>query len=490
MMPGMLTWCRTVMLLWVVAAAGCAVAPGSGRPGGMRLSLEEEKQLGRAEAQKVEQEFGLLDDTALANYLDAVGRRLALQAPHTDLTYTFHLVDSPEPNAFALPGGYLYVTRGLLALLNSEDELASVIAHVIGHVAARHPARQLTRATALGLLTGLSAGPTGLVGSTLANVVSDAGAIASRLILAPYSTEQEREADRLGQQMAANAGWDPDAMGRMLHTLEREEALRGGNPRRFNFLASHPTIPKRVADATAYAKDLVRAKQPPIKPSASAFLESLAGILTDGHAANGVFKDATFLHPQFDLAVRFPEQWSTHNSREHAGAAAPDGSAILILEVVGEGNDPLTGALALEQALHWPIAEEAVPLRIGALRAAQAHVQADSPDGPLSISLTWVAHRGRIFQLTGETSLSRRKMMQATFDAVARGFRPLTAAQRRDVSENRLRLITAHDGESLVSMVVRAKSAWHLDMVAVANARPRITWLKQGELIKLAIPGN
>lgn len=484
---------RTVGLIVVglsVAAglAACAVNPGSGRPGALRLSPEQEKQLGRQEAQKVQQEFGLLDDEALAHYLDAIGRRLAVHSPYAGIAYTFHLVDSPEPNAFALPGGYVYVTRGLLTLLNSEDELACVVAHEIGHVALRHPGRQLTQATPLGLLTGLSAGATGLVSPVLTEVVSDVGAVASRLVLAPYSSDEEREADRLGQQMAANAGWDPAAMSRMLHTLECEEAVRGGNPKRFSFLAAHPTTPERVADSTEYAKGLPRAKQAPIKPSAAAFLESLAGIPTDGRAADGVFKDTTFLHPQYDFAVRFPEKWSTHNTREHAAAAAPDGSAIVLLEVAAEGDDPLRGALALEQLLHWPIVEEVVPFRVGSLRAAQAHLQADSPDGPLSIELTWIAHRARVFQLTGETSLARRTSMRATFDAVARSFRPLTAAQRRDVPENRLRLITAREGESLVSLVVRAKSAWMLDMVAVANARPSITWLTQGDLIKVAIP--
>jgi len=467
-------------------AAGCAAT--SGRAGAGRLTPEQAREVGRAGAQKVEREFGLLDNQALAHYLDAIGRRLAVHAPQTEVPFTFHLVDSPEPNAFVLPGNYVYVTRGLLTLLNSEDELACVLAHELGHVAAHHPQRQLTQATPLGLLSGLSAGATGLASPVLTDVVSNLGAVASRLVLAPYSNDEEREADHLGQKMAADAGWDPAAMGTMLHTLEREETVRGGNPKRFSFLAGHPTSPQRVPDDTEYAKRLSRAKQAPIKPSAAAFLESLVGIPTDGRAADGVFKGRTFFQPRYDFAVRFPAKWSTHNTGEKAAAAAPDGSAIVLLEVVAKGNDPLRGALALEQTLHWPIVEEVVPFRAGKLRAAQAHLQAESSDGPLAIELTWIAHGGHVFQLIGETPLSRRKSMRATFDGVARSFRPLTGAQRRDVPENRLRLITAREGESLVSLVVRAKSAWQLDMVAVANARPSITWLKQGDLIKVAVP--
>lgn len=474
-----------VSLVFMAMGTGCAV--NGGRSGAMRLSAEEQRQIGLEEARKVDQEFGLLDDRPLANYVEAVGRRLAVHSPRTDIPFTFHLVDSAEPNAFVLPGGYVYVTRGLLVLLNSEDELAAIVAHVIGHAAARHPVRRFAQATPLGLVTGLSAGPTGLVSPVLTEVVSDLGAVASPLVLEPYISDQEREADRLGEKMVADAGWDPAAMSRMLHTLEREESVRGGNPKRFSFLASHPTTPGRVEEAAEYAKGLPRATQTPIKPSASAFLESLVGLPTDGRAGDGTFKDTTFMHPRYGFSIRFPEKWSTHNSREHAVAAAADGSAILLLEVAAEGDDPLRGALALEQALHWPIVEEVVPFRAGSLRAAQTHLQAESPDGPLSIDLVWIAHGGRVFQLTGETPLSHRKSARATFDVVARSFRPLTAAQQRDVPENRLRLITAQQGESLVSLVVRAKSAWMLDMVAVANARPSITTLTRGDLIKVPI---
>jgi predicted Zn-dependent protease len=142
-------WIAAGLLVGTLGAAGCAINPVSGRPEVVLISVEQEKQIGREEAQKVERSIGLFDDATLQAYVAAVGQRLAEHSPRQDVAYRFQVVDSPEPNAFALPGGYVYITRGMLVLLNSEDELAGVIGHEIGHVAARHSVRQITRAAPL-----------------------------------------------------------------------------------------------------------------------------------------------------------------------------------------------------------------------------------------------------------------------------------------------------------------------------------------------------
>src|SRR5262247_2519068 len=131
--------------------------------------------------------MGLLDDPALVAYVQALGQRLAAQSPRRDVEYRFQVVDRVEPNAFALPGGYIYMTRGLLVLVNSEDELAGVIGHEIGHVAARHSVQQISRAAPLAVVTGITAAVTGVVSPGLGRAVGGAGAAASGLILAPYN---------------------------------------------------------------------------------------------------------------------------------------------------------------------------------------------------------------------------------------------------------------------------------------------------------------
>src|SRR6185369_12916072 len=195
--------------LLLVIGGGCAVNPVSGRPEVTLVSEAKEQELGDAEAKNVAATMGLVDDPRLTGYVRAIGDRLAKFSPRTDVAYTFYIVDMPEPNAFALPGGYVYVSRGLLALTNSEDELAGVLGHEIAHVAARHAVRRVTRAAPLAIVTGLGAALTGIVSPTLGDLVGGVGGFAGALVLAPYSRGQENEADRLGQEFSAAAGWDP-----------------------------------------------------------------------------------------------------------------------------------------------------------------------------------------------------------------------------------------------------------------------------------------
>jgi predicted Zn-dependent protease len=326
-----------------------------------------------------------------------------------------------------------------------------------------------------------------LVSPLLGSVVGGLGGLASDLVLAPYSREQEREADRLGQTMAARAGWDPSGTTAMLRTLEREEALQGGKPDRFSFLATHPTTPERVANTAAYAKELPRIVRDPIKPSVDAFLEVLSGLPTDARAANGVFVDGVFLHPGLAFSVRFPAEWRTQNTQRQVAAAPPKGGAFMVLRMVADGDDPLAGAHALEQATRAPIARDTRREKIGALRAARTRVRADSDDGPLLLDLTWIAYGGHVYEIAGLTPLARADALRPTFDAVAESFRPLTSDEAARIKENRLRLMTARAQESLSALVTRVQSVWKVEQVAVANALVSTASLRKDQLVKAAI---
>ncbi len=162
---------RVPLFLLAVAvwsAVGCAVNPVTGRRELVFMSPAREAALGAQAAAEVEAGIGLLDDPALTAYVSELGERLARHSPRRNVTYRFYVADMPEPNAFALPGGYIYVSRGLLALANSEDELANVIGHEIGHVAARHAAQRETQAIGAGVLTALGSRAAGAAGGDAA----------------------------------------------------------------------------------------------------------------------------------------------------------------------------------------------------------------------------------------------------------------------------------------------------------------------------------
>src|SRR5438105_10259832 len=202
-----------------------AMLGGIAAPGCLTVSPQEERKLGRDEAQEVEKTVGLVRDRRLVEYIASIGTRLERAAARADISWQWNVADDAELNAFALPGGWVYVTRGLLALSNREDEIAGVMAHEMAHVLERHAVKRVGAATPLAVLFGVPSGILGMVSPSLGAIVGGAGRVVSGLALAPYSREQELAADRIGIALAARAGWDPAAPGRLLGTLERAVAL-------------------------------------------------------------------------------------------------------------------------------------------------------------------------------------------------------------------------------------------------------------------------
>ena len=470
------------LVIWV--SSGCSVNPVSGLPEVTLLTVEQEKKIGAEEAKKVEQQMGLLEDTALVPYMENVGQRLAEQSPRRDVMYRFHIVDMVEPNAFALSGGYVYVTRGLLALVNTEDELAGVVGHEIGHVAARHSVQKISRQGPFAVVTGLVAGVTGLVSPLVGNIVGGVGEFAQSLVFSPYSRSQENEADKVGQEMAAKAGWEPEGLSDFLNTLGREESLMHDGPRRPSFFDSHPATPDRVANTSKHAKQLHRTVRQPISASREVFLQRLDGLVVGQRAANGVLQEQTFRHPDSNVFMEFPEKWQLENTPEQVAAASPDGEAVIVLRAVAQGTDPMDGARALEKESKSPVVDKTTSTRVGNLPAARTQLDVDSK---VTLDLTWVAHEGMIYQIAGLAPKKRFDSVHSLFRTTAQSFRPLTLQERNGILEKRIRLVKARGGETLRSLVNRSNSVWKVEQVAVANGLAASEGLKDGQLIKVVM---
>ena len=218
------TWFPVFLLI-----AGCVVNPVTRRPEFVVMSARQEREIGAREAANVEKAMGLVDDSDLVAYVRRIGDRLAVHSPWQDVVYTFHVVDMAEPNAFALPGGFVYVTRGLLALVNSEDELACIIGHEIGHIAARHAVQRISRAVTLApvaIVTGIAGAVTSIVSPMLGDALGSSGALAVEAALAPYSRRQENQADEVGHGWPANqwlvhAPYSASSSAKWRYTVER-----------------------------------------------------------------------------------------------------------------------------------------------------------------------------------------------------------------------------------------------------------------------------
>jgi predicted Zn-dependent protease len=473
----------SLLILLAAVAEACSINPVSNLPEVTLMTVEQEKKLGEEEAKKVDQQMGLLNDDALNTYVDAVGQRLAKESPRQDVAYQFHVVDMNEPNAFALPGGYVYVTRGLLALLNTEDELAGVVGHEIGHVAARHTVQRVSRQGPFALITNLVSGVTGFFVPIVGDIVGGVGNLAQSLVFSPYSRSQESQADEVGQDMAAKAGWNPTGLATFLDTLGREEALLSDGPRKPSFFDSHPATPDRVKHTTKHAKDLTQASREPISPSRDAFLAKLDGIVVGQRAANGIVQGSAYRHPDLNFFVQFPAGWNVDNTPVQLAAAPKDGGKAVVLRAVAQGNDPLDGVRALEKASKSSLMSKTQTTTINGLPAAKTQVG----DSKLTVDLTWIAYGGMVYQIAGIAETRGFDSVRPVFENVVQSFRPLAPAERSAIREKRLRLVKAHAGETVQALTARSGSAWKASQVAVANGLQDSDTLLEGQVMKIAV---
>jgi predicted Zn-dependent protease len=446
--------------------AGCSRNPVTGRPEMVLISTEEEVKIGREEAKKVETLMGFADLRSARSYVQRIGKNLAAYSPRTDVTYTFDVVDMPEPNAFALPGGPVYVSRGLLALANSEDELAGVIGHEIGHIAARHQVQRVSATAPFAILVGIPSAIVGSVSKTLGAVVAAPGALAGGLVLASHSRGQEKQADRIGMDLAAKAGYDPAALARFLATLQREEELVRGESRGTRFFDSHPSTAERVVEAREYAVALPRASAAPVAQGRAGMLRRVDGLMLGENPAAGVFLDNRFAHPALGFSMDFPHGWKTSNQPSFVVGLKPDSDqkVFAVLQQAAEGKDPREGPKA------DGIDEKLLPrLEVKHVNGL-ASTRFETRNKGLTYLLAWIAHRGTVYRIACVAPDDQWPQLGPACEAVVGSFAPLSAADRGRIRESRLRVIPATGGERLSDVLARSGNTWSPEEAAVANA--------------------
>jgi predicted Zn-dependent protease len=471
----------------------CSSAPPPEPPRKREVILvneEIDKQVGADVAAQVAAEMRFVDDPALQAYINAVGQRLAAGAPRGRYEYRFHLVDQDAPNAFALPGGFVYVSRGLIILSNSEDELANVIGHEITHVAARHAAarQEMARTQKNPLML-----PGVVLGAVLGDKVGKATTAPFQAFNAPYiakyGREQERAADRGGQKMAGKAGYDPRGMSTFLRGLNESERYRLGFSRLPSFLDTHPLTAERVGATASEAGLLVWTPSPPISTQEE-YLRRLEGLVVGQSASEGVIQGQRFLHPDLDFTLEFPRGWKVINSDLAVGAVPPKRDAQVFLSAPTKGDDPrAAGEAFLAEHRHRVQVqiESEQDLTIGDLFSAyRLEGSAATAYGRVAGQITWIAYDGRVYRLTGVGLSGTVDKYIGRIRTVERSFRPLTSQEKGSIEENRLRLAKARSGETLVELGERSGNVMGLHQTAILNDHPTSKPLEAGRLIKIA----
>jgi predicted Zn-dependent protease len=383
---------------------------------------------------------------------------MATSSQRPSLPWTFGVVDDPTPNAFALPGGFIYVTRGMATLMGSEAELASVLGHEIGHVTAKHSVSQISQQqlAQIGLGVGSILVPRlqrfqGVLGTGLG------------LLFLQHGREAEREADDLGFQYASARGYAMSEMADVFRSLERlPGSERSALP---SFLSSHPSPAERVKTIEQKAAAQPTGSRGSIVREAE-YLRQVDGLVYGEDPRQGFFRDGQFLHPDMRFQFSFPRGWTGQNLKQAVLGTSGRQDAALQLTIARGSPDAAAQAFGETQGIRLAQASRD---DINGLPAVVARFEAQTESGVLGGIAGWISHGGRTFQLLTYTSAAALSAQDGTFRQIIDSFGPLRDQSALNAQPKRLDIVTVQERLTLTEFNRRLPSAVGLEELAVIN---------------------
>jgi predicted Zn-dependent protease len=484
-----LTRRQTLAGLVSLPLAGCQVSPGTGRQDFNLLSDDDERKMGHDAHPGVLRDFGgVYHDSKLSAYVAGIGSRLAAHSEIPGAEFRFTVLDSEVVNALSLPGGWIYVTRGLLALMGDEAELAGVLGHEIGHVTARHAAQRHSRATAANIgstVLGVVLGAVGVPG------MGQVAQIGSTFWLQGYSRDNEFEADGLGLRYMARSGYDPEAMAGMLEKLREQarlEALKTGRSPDgvddTDFLATHPRTIDRVREAAREVGGTPHAGA----LGAERFLSAIDGMVYGDGSAGGVVRDGVFVHAGEGFRFEVPPGFRLINGPDQVVAKHPSGAAIVFDGIRWQGGDMVTflsRSWAPEATLTGleAMVVDGLPAAIAATRLQPQQ------DAPLDLRLVAIRFSGdTVYRFLFVTPQRAAGEVNVDPRHTAASFRRLSAEEQRAAQPLRIRMVTAGPRDTVEGLAARmAMAEWKTETFRVINGLRPDEQLRPGRKVKLVL---
>ena len=472
-----------IVLAGLALAAACATNPVTGKREISLMSEAQEISIGQENHPQILQEMGQYDDPGLQRYVNDIGQRLAKSSERPNLPWHFTVVDQPVVNAFAVPGGFIYITRGILAYLDNEAQLVGVLGHEIGHVTARHSARQYTRAMGgqLGLLAlGLFV--------PAARPFGDVTAQALGLLFLKYGRDDELQSDSLGAKYAASNGWDPGAVPEFLATLGRlREGSEKGIP---NWLSTHPDPASRVSEVRSIVQQLT-AGRTDFVTDRDQYLRQIDGVVFGDSPEQGIVRGSAFLHPVLRFRLDYPQRWEIQNSPRQVVAKAPGADVFLVLQLIQkpQGGSVEEIALASMQGAGFrPV--EGQRRTINGLDAFVGVYQGQIEGmGAVASRAAHIRHNNQVYLLAGLVPPGGFSQADASFVQTIQSFRPLSAAEAENIRPNRVDLYTVREGDTWQSIAERSGGAVDARTLAIMNNYEPATQPRPGDRIKIVVEG-
>lgn len=311
-----------ICFLLIFFLAACAINPVSGKRELSLISEKGEIALGKETDTEIRSQYGVYADPELNKYIQRIGTTMTPHTHRPHLTYHFAILDTPVVNAFAVPGGYIYVTRGILAMINSEAELAVVLGHELGHINARHSVRKLSKLILIQL--GLAVGNE--LSETFAKI-SGVATIGIQLLFLKYSRSDERQADSLGIEYSRKGGYNPGEIVNFFSSLQKLGDLSSGQSLP-GFLSTHPLTSERIH----YTKTMLADEDRQLNMKHSSYLNHINNIVYGDDPRQGYVEGNTFFHPKLLFSFSFPKDWKLQNTPSKVVLASQDGKAAVYIQ--------------------------------------------------------------------------------------------------------------------------------------------------------------
>lgn len=473
-----LTVLMTVFLVFLLVLSGCALNPATGKNQLMMVSEDQEIAMGQQADSAVVATIGLYADPVWQRYIQQFGARLAASSERPNLPWTFRVVDDPAVNAFAIPGGFIYVTRGLLAHLTSEAELASVVGHEIGHITARHTVAEMSKQQVIGL--GLAVGS--MASSQVAKYAGTANQALGILYL-KFSRDDETQADQLGLRYLRRASYDPRQMAEVFRMLERLSAVEGG-ARLPTWLETHPSPASRVAainQQIGLPQDFSGTSV-----NRDAYQRLLDGLIFGLNPRQGFFTGGQFSHPDLRFRITFPDGWTTHNGARAVVAVSPAKDAVIELSQAPQSSADAASRAFLAQEGISSASSARISLT-GGLPAVSAPFAAATDDGPLRGTVLFVEYGGAVYGILGYAPEARWSTYEATALRALQSFQRLTDAAALNVQPQHMDIVTLVRATTIGQLVRERPSPAPGATLALINQVELDTPFAAGRLIKWVI---
>jgi len=463
--------------LCLALLAGCSTNPATGKQEISLVSESQEIEIGNEVQASTRASIGDYPDSRLQSYVTTLGHRLAATSERPNLPWNFEVIDDPAVNAFAAPGGKIFVTRGILPFLDSEGELAGVVGHEIGHVTARHTAQQITRQQLFSI---------GLVAGSVASsrIASAAGAIQQglQLLFLSYSRGNEAQADELGFRYIRRANYNPNEMSDVFRVLEAVGTL-SGEGRVPTWAATHPAPADRLAKAEQRAATVPADSIRNSIVNRDPYFRAIDGMVFGANPRQGFFEGTRFLHPDLRFRYDFPSGWKTENQAQAVIGASPQGDAAIQISIAGKDSpEALLQKFTQQQGVQAATGQR---ISVHGMSGATTEFQAQDDQGnPLAGRVLYLSYGGNSYELLGYSTANGYRSYADTIEGSMRSFDQLTDPAALARQPVHLQLVRLSSAMTIEEFYRRYPSTEKLETIAAINGVSAGATLPAGTLAK------